>query len=132
MPFCIHALDEGIVVTTLGSVSGTLCSARASHAPEHQPGASTHASARLPTDGGTRNRTDDSADSSATHTRINARPVGSTRLLLGVLATVGVVVAKLLKTLSAARQGHDAGACWRSDTADKQQQRGDGKRHTNR
>jgi hypothetical protein len=132
VPLRIHTLDKGIIVATLGSISGTLCSASTSHASEHQPGAGTHASAGLPTDGCTSNSANHGTDSSTTHTGINARAVGATRLLLGKLATIGVIVPELLKTLAAPRQGHHARARRRGNTTGKKQQRADGKQQTSR
>jgi hypothetical protein len=96
-----------------------LAGACTSHATDYQSGPRTDAGSLTPADGGTRDRTNDGADNCTTHTGIDLAV--TPYKALGVLATLGIVTAKLFKGLSCSGQGHHAWASRHRSTSGEQQ-----------
>jgi hypothetical protein len=108
----VHALEVRIIVVPLSSVGATLGGTGTGHAAHQQPRTGAYTGTIAPSKRRTGKGSNHGTERSATNTSIDRRLVSicASHLIMGILATLGIVAAKLIKTLTGSGQGHHTGA----------------------
>jgi len=121
VPFGVHALNVGLIILTLRTITGTPVSLCTDNAAEQQSNARTDPGALVPADGRSGYGANGRPDDRAAHTWIVNQ---ATYLLRGILAALQLIPAEIAVILPGSRQSHQARTGRHAGASAKQHQHG--------